>query len=156
MKQLLKLSILILISVCLTQCSNDTLEEPMPLPIDDTMIAFSKDAGADPTQAANQDRITDNVWITRSNEGGQIYNAKTETVADKTNSPTGTRWAVGTVDNRDNLTFTPFREAVGLPKNVVGKDLVLHLMAEDIYIDVTFTEWTSGKAGSISYVRTKI
>ena len=35
---------------------------------------FTKGNSANPTMEANQDRITDKVWITRGNNGGQIYN----------------------------------------------------------------------------------
>ena len=43
------------------------------------VITFTKVDDADPTLATNQDRITDNVWITRDNaEGGQIYNLVSE------------------------------------------------------------------------------
>jgi len=38
---------------------------------------FSKTGADDPTQAAHQDRITPNVWITRGGSQG-IYNIKTE------------------------------------------------------------------------------
>jgi hypothetical protein len=39
------------------------------------VINFSKSDDADPALATNQDRITNQVWITRNNgEGGQIYN----------------------------------------------------------------------------------
>ncbi|HAS44651.1 MAG TPA: hypothetical protein DCS93_29495 [Microscillaceae bacterium] len=116
-------------------------------------LVFTKATGADPTQAANQDRITDNVWITRGNSGGQIFNAKTESSANKNSSPADTEWAVGTVDNIDQLTFKPFRAAVGSPRSVVGKNLVLHLIKDDIYISVKFTSWSTSRAGGFSYER---
>lgn len=117
------------------------------------LMTFSKAAGADPGAAANQDRISDNVWITRGNSGGQIYNAKTESSANSSTSPAGTEWAVGSIDNVDNLTFKPFRTAVGSPKNVVGKNLVLHLIQKDVYISVKFISWAATKTGAFSYER---
>ena len=36
-------------------------------------ITFSKADGADPNDEANQDRITNTVWLTRGNNGGQIF-----------------------------------------------------------------------------------
>ena len=60
------------------------------------VINFSKSDGADPALAANQDRITDKVWITRDNEeGGQIYNRVLENASDKQTSPLGTAWSEG-------------------------------------------------------------
>lgn len=116
-------------------------------------MVFTKDNESDPTEAANQDRLTDNVWITRGNEGGQIFNIKKENTASKSDSPIDTEWSLGTTDQIKDLTFKPFREAVCEPKDVVGKNLVLHLITDDIYIDVKFTSWPPGKVGGFSYER---
>ncbi len=162
MKTLLKFSVLILLAMFIIQCSSDSLDDDDMMgdddmeELDDTMVGFAKTTGTDPTEAANQDRITDNVWITRGNDGGQIYNAKTESIADKDASPAGTLWAIGTLADKDNLTFTPFREAVGKPKDVVGKDLVMQLVADSIFIDIKFIAWGADKEGSFAYNRTKI
>ena len=116
------------------------------------MVQFSKKDGADFSQESNQDRITSNVWITRGN-GGQIFNIAKENSANKANSPAGTLWAKGNVNNIDNLTFEPFRQAVGQPKAVVGSDLVLYLVDDDIYLSVKFTSWSQGKEGGFAYER---
>ena len=115
-------------------------------------ISFSKADGADPTDAVNQDRITDNVWITRGNNGGQIFNIRAEESSQKASSPADTEWALGTTDDVANLTFANFRTTIK-PQDVVGKDLVLHLISDDIYIDIKFDSWTSSKEGGFSYTR---
>ena len=119
-------------------------------------ITFTKADSADPTDESNQDRITDNVWITRANSGGQIFNIVSETSATSDSSPAGTEWAQGSFDDIDTLTFTSFRNACPnqKPKDVVGVPMVLHLTAEDIYIEVEFTSWSQGKQGGFSYQRT--
>jgi len=117
-------------------------------------ITFTKNGGSDPSLEANQDRITSNVWITRGNTGGQIFNIKKESVSNKTNSPIGTKWAVGTLDQIDSLTFKKFREAVGKPQDVVGKNLVMYLEEDDIYLSVKFTSWSQAKNGGFTYERT--
>ena len=77
-----RLSFLLLgavLALVFTTCTNDVAVDP---DIDfenatiwtGSTITFSKAAGADITDAANQDRITDNVWITRGNGGGQMHN----------------------------------------------------------------------------------
>jgi hypothetical protein len=119
-----------------------------------TKITFTKTDESDPNLEANQDRITDNVWITRGNNGGQIFNIKSETDATPNTSPADTEWALGTLDEIESLTFQPFRETVGKPKSVEGKDLVLHLITDDIYIGVKFLSWSEGKKGGFSYERT--
>tara|TARA_B100000886_G_scaffold104163_1_gene69278 strand:- start:3458 stop:3943 length:486 start_codon:yes stop_codon:yes gene_type:complete len=118
------------------------------------LLTFEKADGADPDQASNQDRISDNVWITRGNDGGQIFNIAKENNADKNKSPIGTRWAVGSIDDIGSLSFDDFRSAVGQPKSIVGKNLVLHLQEDDIYCSVKFTSWSSGSKGGFSYERT--
>tara|TARA_Y100000768_G_C23687128_1_gene545032 strand:+ start:151 stop:633 length:483 start_codon:yes stop_codon:yes gene_type:complete len=116
-------------------------------------ITFTKSDDSDPTKAENQDRLTSNVWITRGINGGQIYNAAKESNADKNTSPTGTKWSVGTIDEVKTLTFNNFRTAVGSPKDVVGKNLVMYLVDDKIYLSVKFSSWGQGKGKGFSYER---
>ncbi len=160
---------LLALTAFIFSCTEDSLEEPAtPMqpesPNEETtdstrivwsgpVTSFVKANDADPNQAENQDRITDLVWITRGNDGGQIYNAKSESNASKSTSPTGTRWAEGTLNQIDDLEFKNFRVAVGNPKNVVGKNLVLHLVEDNIYLSVRFTSWAQSKNGGFAYER---
>src|SRR6266404_2610853 len=100
-------------------------------------INFSKPASADPTQAANQDRITANVWITRGSLNG-IYNAKTETSFTHSFSPEDTEWANGTTANYCSLSYTDWNTwAKGInanPPSTVGVNAVVHLKTDDIYL----------------------
>ena len=116
-------------------------------------ITFTKAASADPTAEANQDRLTDNVWITRGNSGGQIFNARVENSADKDDSPLNTLWAEGDISEAATLVFRPFRAAVGQPKDVVGKSLVLFLPDDNIMMSVRFTSWDQGRGGGFAYER---
>jgi surface protein len=119
-----------------------------------TTITFTKADGANPEEEANQDRITDNIWITRGNDGGQIFNIKTETSYNKTDSPVGTKWAVGTLDEIETLTFKKFRAAVEKPNSsLVGKNLVMYLEEDDVYLSVKFTSWSEQKNGGFAYER---
>ena len=118
-----------------------------------TNISFVKEDNADPNVEGNQDRLTSNVWITRGNGGGQIYNAAISENADKVTSPVGTEWAIGNLDDVSSLSFGAFRATVSKPKNVVGKNLVVHLIKDDIYLSLKFTSWSGGKKGGFSYER---
>ena len=118
-----------------------------------TNISFVKEDNADPNLEGNQDRLTSNVWITRGNGGGQIYNAAISENADKVNSPVGTEWAIGNLDDVSSLSFGAFRATVSKPKNVVGKNLVVHLIKDDVYLSLKFTSWSGGKKGGFSYER---
>ena len=117
-------------------------------------FTFSKADNANPTLEANQDRITPNVWLTRGNNGGQLYNAKTESDSSKSTSPDDTRWAIGTTSSLESLTFSTFR-GTSRPKNAVGQNMVMYLVTDDIYIDIKITSWTSGNnsGGGFSYER---
>ena len=118
-----------------------------------TSLSFVKEDNADPKVEVNQDRLTSNVWITRGNGGGQIYNAAISENADKVNSPVGTEWAIGTFDEVSSLSLGPFRATLSKPKYVVGKDLVVHLIKDDVYLSLKFTSWSGGKKGGFSYER---
>jgi hypothetical protein len=128
---------------------------------------------------ANQDRITDNVWITRNRSGMGLLNAATECMPGSgctythNVSPQGTRWANGgmtenagktiAASNWQELTFTDWEESYG---NHVGgvillpnyRDAVVHLVgdamdtADDIYLDLRFTGWPQ-RTGGFSYMR---
>ena len=91
-------------------------------------LTFTKTAESDPNTEDNQDRITASVWITRGNNGGQIYNIVTENSAVSGTSPVGTEWAQGTFNDIGSLTFSSFRNACPgqKPKNIVGIPMVLH------------------------------
>jgi hypothetical protein len=133
--------------------SNITNENTGPTLWTGAATTFNKSDGSNPNLEDNQDRITENVWITRGNTGGQIFNIAINNSADKTESPVGTEWAIGTLEELDNLTFDYFRNSISRPKAVVGKNLVLHLIEDDIYIYVKFTSWSQGKGGGFSYER---
>ena len=135
----------------------------MPAGVEATQIwsgrtfAFSKAANADYTLAANQDRITPLVWITRGGSEG-IFNIKSEAAFTDFVSPAGTEWANGDAVNYAILTFATWEtwaQAAGGPPSTVNKNAVVHLIAEDIYIDIRFDAWGVGpiSGGSFSYHR---
>lgn len=118
-------------------------------------VTFSKAANSDWTEQENQDRITDKVWITRANTQG-LFNIRTETAYAHNSSPADTEWAYGTTANLAPLTFKSWEAwhggSGGGPASTVGQDAVLHLITENIYIDIKFTSW-GGSGGHFSYVR---
>ena len=134
---------------------------------DDGTISFSKAAFADPTDPANQDAITPNVAITRGAVEG-IYNAATETGYNRFTSPADTAWAFSGsngnptfafgegAENYTTLTFADWAPATDMsPPSSVGRPGVVHLISDDIYIDIMFTAWGAGggAGGGFSYIR---
>ncbi|MBN2213231.1 MAG: choice-of-anchor D domain-containing protein [Bacteroidales bacterium] len=117
-------------------------------------VVFSKEDYADFTLPENQDRITDNVWITRASTQG-LFNAATENSFNSTISPDGTEWAYGATEDVDPGDYEVWVNAIGwYPPGMVGNVLSLHLIEEDLYYDVEFTSWTQGgNGGGFSYIR---
>lgn len=133
-----------------------------------TEFTFTKDPFTDPTDQANWDIISPSVAITRLgvNAASPIFNPLVEDFWNAP-SPFGTRWAFAGINGNPSIlsaddyasySFTTFREAYGFtaPARVLGQTGVLHLIAEDIYLDIMFLGWGNGRSGgggSFSYVR---
>ena len=111
-------------------------------------IEFEKDSLADWTLEENQDRITDNVWLTRKNIRG-IYNIAQENGFSHLNgSPIDTEWAFGTTAEYDQLFYEPWSSAIDSMVNLmIGEDMVIHLITDDIYIDIKVLDWGITQAG---------
>ena len=111
--------------------------------------------GSDPTQAANQDRLTADTWITRGSSSG-IYNAAVEGGFSHFFSPSNTLWSDGTLANYASLTYVDWdtwaRLQHGGPPNTVGVSAVVLLTNENIYLAVTFTSW-GVRTGGFSWTR---
>ena len=127
------------------------------LDVDYTYTGF-----ADITLPENQDRMTENVWITRDIIRG-IFNAAQENgftgQGGSSPSPIGTQWAVGSAADYQSLTFGTWGSVHGgSPPSLIGQDLAVHLVDDDIYIDLRFTAWGSGSGtgGSFAYLRSEI
>lgn len=116
---------------------------------------FSKAPFANPTLAVNQDRITDHVWITRGNIQG-IYNIEQESAFTHNLSPVDTEWAFGDAVNHASLTFQDWEDwASGNPMATIGLNACVHLISDDIYLDIVFDEFSGGSTsgGSFAYRR---
>lgn len=117
-------------------------------------VTFTKADNADITLPANQDRLTDTIWITRGSTGGLI-NIKTETTYSSGKSPENTEWAFGKAVDWKKLVFTDWESTVGSsPAKAIGLDMCAHLISDDIYLDVELTAWTQkGTGGGFEYIR---
>jgi len=106
--------------------------------------------------SSDVDRITPSVWITRGSMRG-IYNPVVEPGYAHSLSPIGTEWAYGALTNYASLVYKDWEDwfggmSGGGPPSTVGKDAVLHIIPEDIYLSVRFTSWNQG-SGGFSYNR---
>jgi len=132
-------------------------------------ITFTKTGAdtADTTDPLNQDRMTDNVWLTRGAIEGMFNIAPDhEDNYIRFTSPDDTLWATSVMPenigktiaaaNWEQLSFTNWAVSYGGPglalaANITTHNAVVHLLSDDIYLDLTFTFFTSG--GEYSYDR---
>jgi hypothetical protein len=160
-------SIAVLVGVALVTPSVPAFADPIVW--NGRSITFTKPDFADWTLPANQDRLTNDVWLTRKNIS-PLFNILIEEFAEDRTSPFDTEWAFGptqpgdpgpiTASNFANLVFAAFVPALDL---AVGRNAVrygpgvLHLISNDIYLDIRFTSWTQGDprppGGGFSYIR---
>ncbi len=118
---------------------------------------FTKDNFAVFTAAANQDRISEDVWIARR-DNQSLFNAKFEDGSDNSVSPLGTEWAIGGANVALANQYDAFvAHHGGNPGSLVGQVTALHLLESDRYFDVEFLSYTGGNSGGgFSYTRTEM
>jgi hypothetical protein len=121
-------------------------------------VVFTKPDSADWTLPENQDRITDNVWITRKNIQSLFNIAQEDGFSDTSNSPMGTLWAHTTTAAADPASYTNFVAMHGGgPQSIIGDTVSLYLPQDELYFDVTFLSYSGGNTGGgFSYSRTSI
>lgn len=128
-------------------------------------ILFAKPDFTNGNLPANQDLITANVTLAR----GAIYslfNAAQEGAYDTVGamSPVDTEWAFAGLNGNTaavsaasyaGLNFDTFVNSLlgAVGSNVVGRAGVLHLISDDIYIDIEFSQWGAGGVGGFAYAR---
>jgi hypothetical protein len=118
-------------------------------------ISFSKAGGADHTLPANQDHLTPNVALARGNSQG-MFNILQESGYTGA-SPADTEWATAinnpgdviTASNYSALDFTTWTAAYGnqTSANILNYDAVVHLVTDDVYLDLRFTSFQGGGGG---------
>ena len=129
--------------------------------------SFTKPDGADGRLAENQDVLTPNVTIARDATDG-IYNTSEPNFLAGI-SPEYTEWATSLVAGNEGqkiiatnwaeLSFTDWVSAYGgqathgLPAALLSHNAVVHLTADNVYLDLKFTSWGQSGAGGFSYLR---
>lgn len=122
-------------------------------------IIFTKPGGADGSYPQDRDHITEDMWLTRANNRG-ISNLKQESSvhnAYPAHSLVDTEWAEGSAEDWQSLNFVPWvLFADRAPEdNLVGRKGVLHLIADDIYIDIEFFSWYWGERFFVQVLHTR-
>jgi hypothetical protein len=104
------------------------------------------------------DPVSSTVSLSRGNGGG-LCNRLTDNCAPRwqggVSNPSGTEWAVGTCDAATS--YGDFLSTIcgwRCGNNVLNKDLCMHLLDDDVYIDVFFTNWGRSYSNYFTYYRT--
>src|SRR4051794_4992021 len=142
----------LLISLCLAVLSG-SLSGRAATVWNGPLITYNQPA-PDPTQAANRDQLTPNVSLTRALTSG-MFNGVSESFYTHNVSPAGTEWAVGELADYATLSYSSWEAAGGGNPviNLPGQQLVLHLIADDIYLSLKFTYLGGHSAGGFTYDR---
>jgi glucose/arabinose dehydrogenase len=120
------------------------------------LITYTQPA-PDPAYATNQDQLTPNVSLTRAvplgGGTGGMFNGLTEASFTKFVSPADTEWAVGLLADYATLNYMDWTSVGnGHPVlTLVGEQLVVHLISDDIYLSLQYTDLPSGPG--FSYIR---
>jgi hypothetical protein len=108
------------------------------------------------------DIVSDGVQITRSYEGGALYNSLFESENNYGVSPANTRWNSEFTDSRtgysgfndlsnlESRVYTSFVHALDeqVGNNLPGTDLIMHDLTTDLYHKVVFDDWAQGCGGN--------
>ena len=121
-------------------------------------VVFTKPDSADWTLEEYQDRITDNVWITRKHTQSIFNIAQEEGYSGSNGSPVGTLWANSTTAQADSASYSNFVTMHGgSTQSLIGDKVSLYLPDDNLYFDVVFTSFSGGNSGGgFSYIRTSV
>jgi hypothetical protein len=83
-----------------------------------------------------------------------LYNPDGGDQGPGTGTPTDTEWAFGTLDNYQGLAYAPFASYRNgdLSSLLIGNPMVVHLINEDVYLSLTFSQWPQ-HGGFFAYTR---
>lgn len=107
-----------------------------------------------PNPPTDREQLTPSVALTRTSVAG-LFNAVSETTFAKFVSPANTEWAVGDLTNYASLTYADWTTAGGGNPvlNLPGQQLVMHIISDDIYLSIKFTDLGGHGAGGFAYIR---
>jgi hypothetical protein len=111
------------------------------------------------TAVGQKDSLSPNTALTRG-FNLQLFNIFSESGGNNGDcswTPGNTQWAYGSIANWRTLTYMNLWNLHGCnPPSMVGQPMVLHLLAEDIYLQITFSYWQQGGGGNFTYTRTTV
>ena len=116
------------------------------------IVTVSKENYADRFLEENQDRIADDVWISRDTGGG-FFNAVTKNTGSSEGVIEGTEWAEGP-SLRPQGPYDEYRESYDDPQYWIGNPYTLYVESTRKYYDLIVDFWQgSAEGGGFSYHR---
>jgi hypothetical protein len=94
------------------------------------------------------------VVLTRGSNG-VLYNTAAGETSPGSSSPLDTEWAFGTLADYSTLSYQSLASMRNgnLAALILNQAMVMHLINEDIYLSVEFTQWGQNGAGGFAYTR---
>jgi hypothetical protein len=110
------------------------------------------------TEAGNSDVILAGKVALSRGSSQWLYNTAAGETSAGTLSPTDTLWALGPTNNYLTLTYQTMDSLRNgdLGSVIVGQQMVLQLVNEQIYIPIQFSQWGEHGAGGFSYTRATV
>lgn len=109
------------------------------------------------TTPGQSDNISGYTHLTRGSNG-PLYNAvyeSSQVYGSCSYNPTNTEWAYGNISDWNTLTYQDlFCLNNRYPPSMVNRPMVVHLIQENIYLQLTFTYWQATGGGNFTYTRT--
>ena len=121
-------------------------------------VVFTKQDSADWTLPENQDRIAENVWITRKHNQSIFNIAQEDGYSGSNGSPLGTLWAYSSTENTQSSDYTSFVTMHGgNPQSIINDTVSLYLPDYERYFDLVFLSFSGGNSGGgFSYMREEV
>ena len=144
-------------TLTISNTGNAVLNWSAKLVVPNSTTSFTKQDFASVNDESNQDRITDNVWLTRGATRG-LYNIAQEG-SYINSSPAGTGWVSQSTQDAlaTSAVYSTWRNAHGgCPPCMIGNTYSMKTLGDNRYFDVQLLDWTeNGNGGRFSYTRTE-
>ena len=121
-------------------------------------IFFTKLDSADWTLIENQDRITNDIWITRKHNQSIFNIAQENGYSGSNGSPIGTLWANNKSSDAALNDYVSFVQMHGSnPQSIINDTVSLFIPSSDQYFDIVFFSFSGGNSGGgFSYIREEV
>ncbi len=128
------------------------------VPADAATIWNGPNTGWAKSAATPSDTIVPGVVVLTRGGNGVLYNTAAGEVGPGAASPADTEWGFGTLANFSTLTYKSmetWRSGANFDFQavVLNKQMVMHIISQDIYMSIMITNWGRFFSGTVGYIR---